>query len=513
MSLHPRPQGTPIGRAPAARGQVNGGASEDAWLEALVGGVLGLAWSVSVTIVQVVWRYPGTVFGGLVVLAVYRSYGSTVLLVVVVVIVVVVLVVRLGYPEFWSVRVAGPRFRYCKRRSVRRQWRGTCEAVGLSTVRVSHRTGARTFWTPGLSQLRWSSRTGMVLAARVRVLAGQTVDDLAGCAETLASAFGARSVRVRATGPNTADVSWLFTDSLAGVLAPLPVEAVPNLVALPVGVQEDGTPWRLRLAGTHLLIVGVTGAGKGGVIWSLLRALGPTIRSGLVQVWAVDGKGGMELAPGRPLFTHLATTAETGVELLEEAATVLAARAARLAGTTRKHEPTVAEPLLVVLVDELALLTAYVPDRKLRDRAEKALAMIATQGRAPGVVLVAALQDPRKEVVGLRNLFPTKIALRLDEKAQVDMVLGDGARDAGALCHQIPETSPGVTYVKVDGQREPVRVRSAYLDDDHIAALAIEYAAPSDPTTSDTGSGTNDAPATLHLVEDEVSPQTGPVAA
>jgi S-DNA-T family DNA segregation ATPase FtsK/SpoIIIE len=132
--------------------------------------------------------------------------------------------------------------------------------------------------------------------------------------------------------------------------------------------------------------------------------------------------------------------------------------------------------LLVVLVDEVALLTAYTPDRKLRDRAEKALAAIATQGRAPGVVLVAALQDPRKEVLGLRNLFPTTIAMRLDEKSQVDMVLGEGARESGALCHQIPDTSPGVAYVKVDGVREPVRVRAAYYDDQAIGELAHKHA-------------------------------------
>ncbi len=51
--------------------------------------------------------------------------------------------------------------------------------------------------------------------------------------------------------------------------------------------------------------------------------------------------------------------------------------------------------------------------------------------------MVAALQDPRKEVLNIRNLFPDKIALRLDEPAQVDMVLGDGARDRGALCDEI----------------------------------------------------------------------------
>ena len=54
-----------------------------------------------------------------------------------------------------------------------------------------------------------------------------------------------------------------------------------------------------------------------------------------------------------------------------------------------------------------------------------------------GVCVVGALQDPRKDVISLRNLFSTRIALRLDESDQVDMVLGDGARDRGALADQI----------------------------------------------------------------------------
>ena len=59
---------------------------------------------------------------------------------------------------------------------------------------------------------------------------------------------------------------------------------------------------------------------------------------------------------------------------------------------------------------------------------------------------MAALQDPRKEVMNIRNLFPDKIALRLDESEQVDMVLGDGARDRGALADHIspiPERGAG----------------------------------------------------------------------
>ena len=135
---------------------------------------------------------------------------------------------------------------------------------------------------------------------------------------------------------------------------------------------------------------------------------------------------------------------------------------------------------MVVLVDEVAFLTAYQADRKLKDRTLAALATLTTQGRAVGFCVVAALQDPRKEVMNIRNLFPDKIALRLDEPAQVDMVLGDGARDRGARCEEIssvPAVGAGVAFVRLEAVPDPVRVRAAYVSDEDIRAMAATYTA------------------------------------
>ncbi len=161
----------------------------------------------------------------------------------------------------------------------------------------------------------------------------------------------------------------------------------------------------------------------------------PLMAAGLVQVWACDPKL-MELAFGRALFDRYGRYAADPADiadLLEAAVADMQARAARFAGKQRDHTPTTEYPFVVVLVDEIAFLTAYQADRKLKDRTLAALATLTTQGRAVGYCVVAALQDPRKEVLNIRNLFPDKIALRLDEPSQVDMVLGDGARDRGAL--------------------------------------------------------------------------------
>ena len=95
---------------------------------------------------------------------------------------------------------------------------------------------------------------------------------------------------------------------------------------------------------------------------------------------------------------------------------------------------------------------------------------------------VGALQDPRKDVISLRNLFSTRIALRLDESDQVDMVLGDGARDRGALADQIsplPEVGAGVAYVRLEASPDPVRVRASYVTDEDILAMAAMVGCPS----------------------------------
>jgi DNA segregation ATPase FtsK/SpoIIIE, S-DNA-T family len=107
-----------------------------------------------------------------------------------------------------------------------------------------------------------------------------------------------------------------------------------------------------------------------------------------------------------------------------------------------------------------------------------ALATLTTQGRAAGYAVVAALQDPRKEVLNIRNLFPDKIALGLDEPAQVGLVRGEGAHDRGARCEDIsshPATGAGVRFVRLETDPDPVRVRAAFVSDDDIRAMTATY--------------------------------------
>ena len=94
--------------------------------------------------------------------------------------------------------------------------------------------------------------------------------------------------------------------------------------------------------------------------------------------------------------------------------------------------------------------------------------------------MVGLVQDPRKCVVEFRHLFPVRIAMRLDEAKQVDMVLGDGVRERGATAHEIDEATPGVAWAKADGHRDPVRARTFHLTDADLDALS-DYLTTSKP--------------------------------
>jgi DNA segregation ATPase FtsK/SpoIIIE, S-DNA-T family len=353
----------------------------------------------------------------------------------------------------------------------RRRWQPAMVTCGLA-VQAEDRE-----YLPQIRKVVADEFTDRLL---VDLLSGQCPDDFEAHASQLAHTFGALRARIRVDRPGLVWLEFTQKDPLTATIPALEPVQLVNLHGLVVGRQEDGQPWRVSLRGGHTLVAGATGSGKGSVIGSLLLAMGPDIRDGRVQVWALDPKGGMELTPAAPLFHRFAYESGAAmVDLLEEAVVFMRARAERLrqAGQ-RVHAPTPADPMVVLVVDEMAALTAYCGDRDLKKRAESALQLLLSQGRAPGVVVVAAVQDPGKDVIGFRDLFPTRIALRLLEDVQVDMVLGRSARLHGAQCDLIPPSLPGVGYVVLDGIREPIRVRAAYLSDDDLAQTVEAFGRP-----------------------------------
>ncbi|WP_432984656.1 FtsK/SpoIIIE domain-containing protein [Dactylosporangium sp. CA-233914] len=360
---------------------------------------------------------------------------------------------------------------------------------------------------PRLLRVRCTMAADEVL---LRMPRGQNPDLYHKASANLAYSFNARDCRVytgRRTTPPARSGRWALLlrvvdrirfrdrprlvwlvfprrDPLRQIVPAFPPADDPDFERLPLGLGEDLRVFVLRLLATHVLIVGATRSGKGSVQWSLIRALASAIRTGLVRMWAIDPKGGVELSIGRELFARYEYADPAPmVAMLEDLVAVMRERQSRMQGAVRVHTPTHVEPLYVLMVDELLALVALLQDVELRNRARAALALLLTQGAGLGVLVIGATQDPRKEVVELRDFFPTRIALRLNERNHVDLVLGDGARERGALADQLSAepSMRGIGYVVLDDRPEPLRVRFGYVTDDEIRTMAVQYAAPPEP--------------------------------
>lgn len=382
---------------------------------------------------------------------------------------------RVVHPTSFA-RVAAPRIHQVWRGAYyRARWPRVASRNGLvaydaNVGRQTHRHGE----VPRIRRLVVTSQG--VDRLSLRLPDGLTPSDVAARCAGIAHALGCRESRVVGDRPGRVWLELHRRDALAAVIRPLPQASDVDLEAVPVGRHEDGARWEVRLLGTHLLIAGATGAGKGSILWSLLYGLAPDISAGRVQVWAIDPKGGMELRPGLPLFSRFEDSdPESMCRMLEELVDLKDRRAQGLARHgLRKHAASVDSPHILAVIDELATLTAFA-ERSVVRRIDQALGILLTQGRACGITVLAAVQDPGKDVVAWRDLFPTRIALRLDNPIQVDMVLGEGARDLGATADHISELTPGVAFVRVEGTRALRRVRSAYLTDEDIAGLASSH--------------------------------------
>lgn len=363
-------------------------------------------------------------------------------------------------------------------------WYSTMAYVKLGKYPRGHRHEEHNplwAWEPTMPEPVRADSNGYTDWVLVRMLPGQEPDEWAQKSQGLAHAFQAIRCRVKPYAPGFVLLEFLRADVLCQMIPAFPVEPKIDLAAIPVGLQEDGRPWTIRLAGSHLLLAGATGSGKSGILWGIIRALLPAMNAGTVTITALDPKH-LELSAGRSLFEKYGTYAADPEEIadhLDSLVTEMKARAKEFSGKARNPEPTKDHPARIVIIDELAYVLKYITSKPLRDRITIAISALCTQGRALNYTVIGAVQDPRVDTVSVRHLFPQRCCLRVDSADQVDMVLGQGSRDRGAVCDQIasdPEIGAGVAYVRDESIPEVTRVRAAYVADSDIEAMVSEYA-------------------------------------
>lgn len=185
-------------------------------------------------------------------------------------------------------------------------------------------------------------------------------------------------------------------------------EASNSRPALAVPNQLGEDDFHLPL-GLHLLIVGTTGSGKTTLLSNILLAFDEFLREGSVRLLAIDLKDGVSATACAGFYTKIASTLPEAVDLLQETVELVKKRNAWLKS---RHETEIRwsmqTPLIVILIDEaLQLYGAASPEqKKLQAQAQEALDALLLTGRSAGIMVIAAVQDPRKEFFQIPRPLP-----------------------------------------------------------------------------------------------------------
>jgi S-DNA-T family DNA segregation ATPase FtsK/SpoIIIE len=358
--------------------------------------------------------------------------------------------VILGIP-WWAHRRRRARVRI--ERTVH-MWPGMAENMGLPGSRIATATGNEWGFT-----------------ARVVLRKGTTAAHAISQVPAIESGLGVRPGSVRAlpdparadrviirvieNDPHAAPAGW---PGQPGATITRPVE---------IGLFEDGRPVRAVILRRNLLIGGIMGSGKSGIVNVILAFLAACAD---VTVWGIDLKGGMELQPWAACLARLATTSAAAAELMRDAVTEVDRRAAFLAGKgARTWHPGPGHRALVIVADEYAEM----PPEALGDADS-----VARRGRAVAVNLIAATQRPTQQAMGgnaVRSQMDVRICLRVREKRDTDLILGQGAHAAGWDAHAL--TRPGEFLISAPEFTIPERARGYLITDAQVARHAARHPA------------------------------------
>jgi S-DNA-T family DNA segregation ATPase FtsK/SpoIIIE len=328
--------------------------------------------------------------------------------------------------------------------------------------------------------------------ARLILRKGMTAAQAIGQIPAIESGLGIRPGSVRALpDPHRADRIILRVIETDPHAQPVPWPGQqPASINRPaeIGLFEDGRPVSIMLLRRNALIGGMMGSGKSGILNVILAFLAACAD---VTLWGIDLKGGMELHPWARCLQRLATTAQEATALFADAVAELDERAARMTVQGRRvWEPSADMPALVIVVDEYA---------ELLPGAQEYADSVSRRGRAVAVNLLAATQRPTQEAMGnnaVRSQMDIRLCLRVRERRDVDLILGQGSFSAGWRADTL--TEPGTFLISAQEHTVPERARAYLITDDQVAAHAASRA--------------RDAPARVSPSAAPRTPQDGPLA-
>lgn len=373
---------------------------------------------------------------------------------------------------WWSDHV---RRSHVKMEMVVRDWPIRAARIGLNKTALTNVVASSIGWTGRLS---WQPGE-------------YSVDRVAGMRTELEGALGlgVGQLRVPANGkstnsvnliaivhdPHSAAISW----EIPHVVAPdgqLVVKQGSIADAIAIGLREDGSEKRINLwtarGGRHVLVGGMTGSGKSGLLNLLWGSL--ALCRDVVQ-WGIDLKGGVELGPWQACFDWVVKTRAGAVTMLEALNAEMERRYKLLGESSsnggkvqRVWKPTAQDPVIVLSVDEAASLLGNATMAELNLVEE-----IARKGRAAGIILILATQFPTVDAIGttqIREQMHFSFCFRMhSSKGENFVITADSSIDA----HKIDENRPGTCYTQDGATLDKMPCRCFFLDDETVEQMAV----------------------------------------
>ncbi|MFE3678750.1 hypothetical protein [Streptomyces griseus] len=294
----------------------------------------------------------------------------------------------------------------------------------------------------------------------------------------LASGFGVTKAQVSQTGGDREGrINLRVSRKIPFTSGPVPgpllhVERFDLWNAVPMGVSERGetvaTEWFEKTG----LFGGEPGSGKTSIANNLLlaAALDPTAR-----LFLGDGKAGNDLRPFADIAEAIDTEGdpEALLRILEHVWQVILPECKRLARehgvagfsqALAKQDPRVR--FTIVAIDEWASYMAMA-EPKVAKELERLLRLIVQQGRAYGVIVLAATQKPDADAVpsGIRDIISTRWAGRCLTPQASDTILGQGRAKLGFNGQNILKDQRGVGLYQTGETADPTLMLSYFYDD------------------------------------------------
>lgn len=249
-----------------------------------------------------------------------------------------------------------------------------------------------------------------------------------------------------------------------------------ELVPFPVGVfQNRRVKWYNLKSDPHILIAGKTRAGKSNYINTIVSTVIQTHSPAELRLALIDNKGGVEFSHYKGIPHLLGDVVKTPREVmpkLREVRQIMNERLALLEAAGKKdifsYNASVPVqdrlPQIIVLIDEMQTL---LNKGKWTRNVHHQLAVLGSQGAAPGIHLILCTQHPSKEVVPMpvKTNMSCFIAFRMSAHASQTIL-------SEPLAAELPRRVPGRCVVASGIEME--QAQTPFISDEEVAD-AVQY--------------------------------------